>query len=271
MTVLVTGATGLVGARLLPRLVEADFHCRALVRAGRELPAGVTRIEGDILDPAALAEAVTSVDAIIHLAATFRTTDDALIWKINFDGTRNLVEAARRYAPEARFVMASTSLVYAADAPRPAREDDPVAPTLAYPASKVAAEKLVRESGLNWSILRFGFVYGDGDGHLASLSDLAPRFGLHPADKYSVIHHRDIARFMKMALAGTLDGRIINTTDDAPMSIYELCEIAGSPIAPSAAPVDKPWQGQMDGALARSLGFRPAVPTVRQAAIEGAL
>ncbi|MGH2904998.1 MAG: NAD-dependent epimerase/dehydratase family protein, partial [Solirubrobacteraceae bacterium] len=58
MTVLVTGATGLVGPRLLPRLSAAGVSCRALVRPGRETPDGVERAEGDLDDAAALERAV---------------------------------------------------------------------------------------------------------------------------------------------------------------------------------------------------------------------
>lgn len=53
MTVLVTGATGLVGPRLLRRLVDANVPCRALVRLGRELPDGVERVEGNLDDAGA--------------------------------------------------------------------------------------------------------------------------------------------------------------------------------------------------------------------------
>jgi uncharacterized protein YbjT (DUF2867 family) len=49
MTVLVTGGTGLVGTRLLPRLLEAGVDCRALVRAGKTTASGITAVEGDIL------------------------------------------------------------------------------------------------------------------------------------------------------------------------------------------------------------------------------
>ncbi len=113
------------------------------------------------------------MDAVVHLAALFRTGDDAAIWRANLDGTRNLVSAVTATAPRARLVMASTGNVYNQDASRPSREDDPCAPTAAYPASKLAAEELLRLSGLTWSILRLPFVYGDGDGHLASMPVLA--------------------------------------------------------------------------------------------------
>ncbi|QOY87662.1 NAD-dependent epimerase/dehydratase family protein [Paludibaculum fermentans] len=268
MTILVTGATGLVGARLVPRLVEAGIGCRTLMRGGKEAPAGATAVEGDLLDPASLAPAVKGVSAIIHLAALFRTPDTGLIWKTNLEGTRNLIVAAQEHAPGARFIMASTTNVYNVDSPRPSREDDAANPAMAYPASKIAAENELRQSGLNWSIQRFGFVYGDKDGHLESLPNLVRRAGWHPAQRMSMVHHRDIAVAMKLALAGAMDGRIVNIVDEAPTSIYELSELVGERMEPLNEPLKNPWHLHVDGSLARQFGFQPTVRTVHQAAQE---
>jgi UDP-glucose 4-epimerase len=269
--VLLTGGTGLVGSRLLPRLVDAGHDVRALVRREVALPDGVTAVTGDLADAASLRPAVEGVDAIVHLAAVFRTDDEDAIWRANLEGTRALLDATREHAPGARFVLASTSNVYDADATRPAREEDEATPTAAYPASKLAAERLLRDSGLAWSILRLPFVYGDDDGHLASMPALVDRFGLHPAHAYSVAHHRDVAVMVGLALDGALDGRIVNLTDDAPVTVLEMAELAGDPIDGSAEPLAHPWAGRMDGSLARSLGFRPTVPTIRAAAEAGIL
>ena len=211
------------------------------------------------------------MDAIIHLAALFRTGDDDAIWRANLDGTRNLIEAVKTHAPQARFVMASTGNVYNADSPRPSRETDTCDPTAAYPASKLAAEKVLRDSGLTWSIVRLPFVYGEGDGHLASMPELAMRFGLHPAHTYSVVHHRDVAVVMRLALSGAMDGRVVNVTDDAPVSVFEMALLAGQPIEGSAEPLANPWAGRMDSSLLQELGFRPTVPTIQEAAAGGIL
>jgi nucleoside-diphosphate-sugar epimerase len=271
MKLFVTGGTGLVGARLLPRLRDAGHDCRALVRPGRELPPGVTRVEGDLLDAAPLSSALAGVDAVIHLAALFRTDDVAAIHQVNLDGTRNLISAARAGAPDARFVMASTSNVYADVGPHPAREDDPTEATDAYPVSKIAAEAELRTSGLKWSILRFGFVYGEGDGHIDALPRLAPRMGLHPAQALAVVHHRDVARMVELALTGAADARIVNVVADAPATVAELMAIAGEPMPSSDDPLAHPWAGHVDAALARTLGFRVTVPTVYDAQRDGLL
>ncbi|QRR00033.1 NAD-dependent epimerase/dehydratase family protein [Dyadobacter sandarakinus] len=264
-TILITGANGLVGARLVPRLVDAGFDCRALVRDGKHVPGGATAIAGDLLDTKSLAAAVKDVSAIVHLAAVFRTSDTDLIWKSNFEGTRNLIHAAKTHAPGVRFILASTIHVYPKNNPHPGLEDDPVAPQLAYPASKVAAENELRESGLNWSILRFPFVYGEGDNHLETLPEHVIAAKWHPAMRMSTIHHRDIATAVNMALAGTMDGRIVNVSDDAPTSLYELSKLAGVTMESNSEPLTDPWYLHSDSSLARSLGFQPVVRTVYQA------
>ena len=270
-TLLLTGASGLVGSRLLPRLIAEGYDCHALVRRDLSLPPGATGVPGDLEDTSSLTKAVEGVDAVVHLAALFRTGDDAAIWRANLDGTRNLVSAIKATAPQARIVMASTSNVYDQGTSRPSREDDVCTPTSAYPASKLAAEELVRGSGLTWSVLRLPFVYGDGDGHLASIPVLAKRFDLHPAHSYSVAHHQDVAVAMGMAFTGATDGRIVNVTDDAPVTVFEMALLAGQPIEGSSQPLVHPWAGRMDSSRLRGLGFRPLVPTIWEAAALGIL
>ncbi len=271
MTILVTGGTGLVGSRLLRHFVDSGVDCRALIRPGKEVPAGATRVEGDLLNADSLKQAVEGVSAIVHLAAVFRTQNDEDIWRGNLEGTKNLIAAAKAHTPHARFIMASTGLVYDADASHPGVEEDAANPKLAYPASKIAAESELRNSGLNWSILRLGFVYGDRDGHLAAAPNLAARFKWHPARTFSLVHQRDVAGAVELALTGVMDGRIINICDDAPTTLYEIASLVGSPIEPSAEPLTNPWMGRMDGSRLRSLGFQPTVPTVYQAVQQGIL
>src|SRR4028119_725224 len=136
-TLLLTGATGLVGSRLLPRLVEDGYECRALVRGEAALPPGATGVRGDLADPDTLRAAGDGGDAGGHpaargpapggaaapaprraavagggpgvpLAALFRTRDEAAIWRANRDGTRNLITAVQEHAPAARSPMRST-------------------------------------------------------------------------------------------------------------------------------------------------------------------
>jgi UDP-glucose 4-epimerase len=266
--ILITGTTGLVGERLLPRLIAAGWNCHALVRDEKKVPTGATRVEGNILQTETLAEAVSGAAAIVHLAAVFRTTNTDLIWKSNLEGTQHLIDAAKKYAPNTRFILASTAHVYDANGPHPGREDDGLNPQHAYPASKFAAENALRQSGLNWSILRFPFVYGDGDRHLDMLPDhVVGKW--HPAARMSVVHHHDIARAVQMALAGRMDRQIVNLADDAPLTVYELLQLVGVTMESSSEPLTNPWFLQVNTTLARSLGFQPEVRTVYQAVEEG--
>ncbi|WP_449387554.1 NAD-dependent epimerase/dehydratase family protein [Chryseobacterium lineare] len=268
--ILVTGATGQIGSRLLPRLVEAGYDCFALVR-GKQVAAGITAIDGDLFDPASLEKAVKDAKAIIHLAAVFRSPDTDLIWKSNLEGTQNLIDAVKRNSPDARFIFASTSHVYDMNNPHPGREDDALNPQHAYPASKVAAENELRKSGLNWSVLRFPFVYGDGDGHLEDLPKHVVAAKYHPAMRMSTIHHRDIYTAIMMALQGIMDGRVVNIADEAPTTLYELLRLVGETMTSSAEPLVNPWYLHADASLARTLGFQPSVRTVYQAARENML
>ena len=269
--ILITGATGLVGSRLAERFVASGIPCRGLVRPGKQLPGGVELVQGDILQPETLEAAVTGASAIVHLAASFRNGNETETWQVNLDGTKNLIAAAQTYAPEARFIMASTGNVYDPDGARPALEDDETHPTHPYPASKVKAEQELRSSGLTWAILRLPFVYGDGDGHIESIAPLFAKMNRHPAQRMSAAHHEDIAAAFKLALTGRMDGLTVNIADDAPTSVLELLQLIGETYPPSAEPITNPWQGVMDTTLARTLGFQPTIRTARQAADENKL
>src|ERR1700722_2306632 len=179
MNVLVTGATGKVGSRLVPSLLSAGHHVRILVRRTddetvRELKAkGAETFFGDIMKPESLQEPLDGVDAIVHLAAFFRSQDAEKIKSINEIGTKNLAEAASQVNTGMRFVFSSTSNVYSNEA-APGLESDPVSPAAAYPSSKVASEKLLlgmhAARRLDVCVLRFVFVYGAGDPHLPERS-----------------------------------------------------------------------------------------------------
>ena len=81
----------------------------------------------------------------------------------------------------------------------------------------------------------------------------------------STIHHRDIATAVNMALTGIMDGRIVNISDEAPTSLYELSRLIGVTTESSSEPLTDPWYLHSDSSFARGLGFQPTVRTVYQA------
>jgi len=93
----------------------------------------------------------------------------------------------------------------------------------------------------------------------------------HPAQTFSLAHHRDVARASELALTGAMDRRILNIADDAPSTFYEMARAVGITIESSAQPLNNPWWGRANATLSRSLGFRPTVATLSQAVQEGIL
>ena len=100
---------------------------------------------------------------------------------------------------------------------------------------------------------------------------MVARFKWHPARTFSLGHQRDVARAVELALTGVMDGSIVNVVDNAPITLYEIASLVGSPIEPSAEPLTDPWMDRMDGSRLRSLGFQPQVPTLYQAMQQGIL
>jgi nucleoside-diphosphate-sugar epimerase len=282
MRTLVTGATGRVGSRFVPRLLQQDGEVVVLLRdpeRGEPLRRrGAEVVAGDLREEASRRRAVDGVDAVVHLAASFRGVPDEEAVAVNRTATVELARAAVD-AGVGRFVLASTNLVYGPGRGRPAREDDPPRPPdVAYPASKAAAEDALRElhrsDGLGLRVARLAFVYGEGDPHLAESLMWARRWPAHK--RLHLVHHADVAQGLVRALrAGGVDGGTWNLADDAPVTAVELHQLNHEPLTADPAgqpPDDDPWEGIVDTTLARAeLGFRPIYPSVHTARDAGAL
>jgi GDP-4-dehydro-6-deoxy-D-mannose reductase len=146
---LVTGAAGFVAGHLRAELGEAFVP-----------------FEGDVLDAGALREAVRGVDAVVHLAgesSVAASWEDAFgAWRVNVDGTVNVLTAVGAESPSARVVFASTCEVYGNAARIPTPEDERLAPVSPYAASKAAAELACAASGLDVVVARAANHEGPG-------------------------------------------------------------------------------------------------------------
>lgn len=169
-TVLLTGASGVVGRALLRRLRDADVVC--LVHRSPVSGPNVTTVPGDIAEPAlgltdaAYAELAAKVDAVIHCAAVtdFNRTDGSLE-ATNIAGTRHV--AAFAAAADAVLYHVSTAFVHTT------ADGDRGRTAAGYAASKLAAEQVVRSSGAPHVILRPSVVIGDsGTGEIAAFQGL---------------------------------------------------------------------------------------------------
>jgi NADH dehydrogenase len=153
MNIAVVGATGFVGSHVVPHLVEAGHRVVAISRTGRRLPEWTDAVEprvADVTTGSGLEEALAGADAIVHLVAIPRETKGRRFEEVNVRGTRRVVDAAQR-AGIRRFVHVSVLGVV----------DDP---KLGYLRSKARGEQLVRESSLDWVVLRPSLMFGVGDG-----------------------------------------------------------------------------------------------------------
>lgn len=248
---------------------------RALVRdrarAAASLGPHIELCEGDLLDGDSLAAAVRGVDAVVHCAAFFRGATEAQAHAVNNQGTQRLATAARA-AQVKRFVFTSTGLVYGDAGGRLVSEDDVCTPTLAYPVSKLAAERFLLEvAGLDVRVLRLPFVYGDGDPHIAETVPMMR--GFSPTQRMSVAHHADVAQ----AVARVLDAhspahRIYNVVDDEAPDLAALFRSVGEgPPDSSKAEHGRPFDALLDGRrLREDLGFRPQFPRLADAVASGA-
>src|SRR5262252_5021765 len=157
-TVLLTGASGVVGRALLPRLRDFDVAC--LVHRSPVSGPNVTAVPGDIAKPMlglaeqAYVELAARVDAVIHCAAVtdFSRTDGSLE-ATNIAGTEHV--AAFAAAADAVLCHVSTAFVHTKT------DGDRGRTAIGYAASKSAAEESVRSSGVPHVILRPSVVIGD--------------------------------------------------------------------------------------------------------------
>lgn len=176
MRVTVTGGAGYIGALLVAELASAGFPVTALdsLLHGQEGVAvalerlGARVVTGDIRDAAAREDALAEADAVVHLAAIVGDPackrDPELSHQVNVEGTRAVVEDARRLGA-GRLVFASTCSNYGrlADPAVPIDEEGVLAPVSLYAEQKVAIEQellSLRDPGFAATCLRFATVYG---------------------------------------------------------------------------------------------------------------
>ena len=178
MRIALTGATGYTGGRLLARFCADGHQVTALARAGSRTPvaaaAGVRWVEGGLLDAAALRTLVDGVDAVVHVAAVYRTAGhpDSYYRDVNVGGTGRLLEAAAR-AGVRRFVHTSTVGVHGDVKHPPADETAPFAPGDIYQQTKVEGEAVAfdyhRRRGVPVVVVRPAAIYGPGETRLLKL------------------------------------------------------------------------------------------------------
>lgn len=159
---LLTGATGLVGSALLPRLLADGQTVRCLVRDPRRLGSQRVRVQialGDLTDPPSFRNAMRGVDTVVHLAASTRDQPRGSIEELAAIATWRMVEAAQRAGVE-HFVFFSTLGASTHHRARLFR-------------AKALAEQAVRESDMRTTVIAPSLVYAPGDRWLTLIERLS--------------------------------------------------------------------------------------------------
>lgn len=160
--ILITGGTGFVGSHLIRQMRQEGLLVRAVVRNSAKAQAlrdlGVEVVQGDVSDKASLEKAVQGVERVVHLVGIIQEAPGATFQSVHVDGTRNLVEAARKAG--VRHFLYQSALGTRANAES------------RYHRTKWEAEELVRGSGIASTILRPSLIYGPGDQFTIRLSEM---------------------------------------------------------------------------------------------------
>lgn len=180
MRVLITGATGYLGARVALRLMAAGHEVIGLARPGREagLPPGCGAAIGDVRDPASLRRALRGCEALVHLAALVKTwtRDPRDFDRVNVEGLAATLRAAEETA--VRRVVYTSSIVVLGPTDGAVRDESFERTDFAfhtdYERSKWVGEKVARDraaAGLPTVFVYPGVVYGPGTGTEGNLLD----------------------------------------------------------------------------------------------------
>ena len=190
MKILVTGGTGVIGEGVIPELIARGHTVRLLSRHAnddaKQWP-GVEPFEGNVADASSLRGAPDGCDAVLHIAGiVVENPPDVTFDKVNVGGTKNLLDETKR-ANVQRFVYVSSL-----GAERGSSD---------YHHSKREAEALVRESALDWTIVRPGNVYGPGDEVISLLLKMVRMLPAVPVidngeQEFQPLWHEDLAKVL---------------------------------------------------------------------------
>jgi UDP-glucose 4-epimerase len=278
--ILVTGGGGFVGAPTVRALMAEGARVRVLdvVTPWRIEALDCEVIVGDISDLDTVVAACQDVDLIVHLAVlplNLANADPEQAFETNVRGSFNVFDAAGK-AEVARVVYSSASSAYGPTDAYPIIEDHPLRPNAFYPASKAAAEMLLRglagAYGYRFIVLRYMNVYGPGQTAgvvpavaRALLGGERPKLTGDGSQSFDFVHIEDCARANMLAIAADTTGAELNIGSGVATSLNTLAttlgDLLGERVQPTyegANSVAPPRVGSIERA-AQLIGYRPRV------------
>lgn len=278
MHVMVTGASGDFGSCIIPEILSQGHHVVGLSRRPHTLPSLRYRhVSADIRDADAVTEAMSGIDAVVHLAWTTHPMHDvAATHAIDVGGTQAVVTAMER-AGVSRMVTASSVMAYGANADNPPllKEGDPLRPSAKhlYSKHKAEAEALIARSSVNAIMVRASNIMGRGTTGVTQEGFATPAImGMTGGrNLFQFVHPDDLARFFADALDQPQWIGPVNLAAPDTIEMRTVAEILGkryAEVSPKVADAilsflwDRGWFSLDPGAVEAFLNF-PLVDTTR--------
>jgi nucleoside-diphosphate-sugar epimerase len=169
MNIFITGATGFLGSNLVKQVIPDVRINKIYLFTRKSLPVNadsrIKYIKGD-LDTIKDIVLKEKIDAVIHLAGAMRSDNFKKLYKVNVEGTSNVVEFCRRNYIR-KLIFTSSVNVY-------------LKHEGAYPRTKILAEDIIRNSGLEYCIFRLAAVYGLNDSGICRIIDFIRKYRIVP-------------------------------------------------------------------------------------------
>jgi len=194
MRALITGVNGFVGPHLRKHLLDKGFEAFGIDISSGELVDYIV----DLLDNQAIHDIMSKIkpNFIFHLAAQSSVklsfSDPELTMKVNVQGTKNLLDAVKANAPNARVLIVGSADVYGTPKKVPVTEDSGLNPVSPYGKSRLEQEKLALSYGLNLIISRSFTHTGPGQKPIFVCSDFAKQIAEIENGKEAVINAGNI-------------------------------------------------------------------------------
>lgn len=230
--VVVTGASGFIGAHLVERLLDVGHEVTCLVRSPDRLTAAIrARVRvvcGDVRDPESTRPAVRGADQVFHVAGLVKARRYREMLEVNRAGAYHVgVCCMQQPTPPTLVFVSSLAAAGPCHDLQARRETDPPAPISRYGFSKLAGERALRSLSdrTPLTIVRPSIVFGAGDANSLVMFSTIARFGVHAvpgrqAQPVSVIHVTDLCRLL--TLAAHRGQRVSSTreNDDSGQGVY---------------------------------------------------
>ena len=234
MKVLVTGATGYIGGRLINALQNSGYDTRVLVRKHSNSFADIEQVIGNLATPDSLENATKGSEVVFHLGGGMRPSDGDLA-VVNVDATRRLMQDAINNRVR-RFVYLSAAVVYGDIAFPPASEEtvcNPL-PGHTYAVSKLQAEQQLlslANDKTDLVFIRIPQVYSAGSPSINRFPQLASMVEGNNTTHF--VHREDAVRAILMLANSKYAPGIYNVADDRPLTVKDAASIINKAVGNS--------------------------------------